>query len=334
MAADAGTKRAKSRPNRREQQSLVFVDPLTDPLKQSQSAKNRHLIKKWSMLNRKNSHKPIANADVDGPEISVIECEQQGDSSTDRESSYDHREAQGEADPKELAARPCRRHSPTAILKIRNDDPFDILPTAMDKKSYALLYGYLNHHSVEYRPWFQPDDDYGELLVISRRQTWFPIARESAAACSSLLALVAAASPFQSEHAAIRDRYLAEAYSRTKAELASSKALANSTVLAVVMLALVALSMGDNQALESHIRGLHALLISRREKPRVTRKLISPEGYVFEPLASGHPPTFHGRGFERLYHLGLISQRAWLKSFKRAMTFNSLVLETPGDTFW
>ena len=65
-------------------------------------------------------------------------------------------------------------------------------------------------HHVESRPWFQADGEYGNLLVEARKETWLPVVRQSSAACSALIALMAAACPFESEIAPIRDQYMGE----------------------------------------------------------------------------------------------------------------------------
>lgn len=75
-------------------------------------------------------------------------------------------------------------------------------------RAFGLIHQYLTHHYVESRPWFKADDEYGSLLVDARKQTWFPVAKESQAACAALVALVAAANPFTSEYGTIRDTYL------------------------------------------------------------------------------------------------------------------------------
>ncbi|KAL9057595.1 MAG: hypothetical protein Q9162_002210 [Coniocarpon cinnabarinum] len=347
MTTEVRARPYKPRPNRRTQQSLVFVEPFTkdaDPIGTSKSAATRHTVKKWSMLNRKNRHIPNSSSSEilygsRGPlKHGATAVDEKGRENHRRDETSERRDVQRPSDEtvNEDATDLCVYSKPQIVtaLAIRNDDPFDTMPISVPTKVSALLRSYVTHHTVHSRPWFQPDDDYGSLLVDARKHTWLAVARESGAAYAALLAFLTATSPFQSDVAAIREGLLGEAYRRTNSELASRRALANSTVLAVVMMLLIAEVMGDDAAFQSHARGLAALLQSRRENPGQTREFVQPEKYPFEPLKAAGGSFFSGAGFEQLRDSEFISRAQWDAWFKTAMVVSGLVVRTPGDTFW
>ncbi|KAL9091735.1 MAG: hypothetical protein Q9159_001250 [Coniocarpon cinnabarinum] len=332
MTTEVRARPYKPRPNRRTQQSLVFVEPFTkdaDPIGTSKSAATRHTVKKWSMLNRKNRHIPSSSSSEilygsRGPlKHGATAVDEKGRENHRRDETSERRDVQRPSDEtvNEDATDLCVYSKPQIVtaLAIRNDDPFDTMPISVPTKVSALLRSYVTHHTVHSRPWFQPDDDYGSLLVDARKHTWLAVARESGAAYAALLAFLTATSPFQSDVAAIREGLLGEAYRRTNSELASRRALANSTVLAVVMMLLIAEVMGDDAAFQSHARGLAALLQSRRENPGQTREFVQPEKYPFEPLKAAGGSFFSGAGFEQLRDSGFISRAQWDAWFKTAM---------------
>lgn len=72
----------------------------------------------------------------------------------------------------------------------------------------------------------------------------------------------------------------------------------------------------------------------RKQNPEEAWRYVRPESYPFEPVLAKDTPSFNGKGFESLLQLRFISLRAWHSYFKEAMRFSSLVLLTPGDTFW
>ena len=100
------------------------------------------------------------------------------------------------------------------------------------------------------------------------------------------------------------------------------------------MLMIVALLKGDDQAFESHARGLSTLLIHRTRNIESVGKHIKPQWYPFDPLLHQQKLPFTGIGIKSLVDKGFISQSAWSAYFKEAMVLSSLILITPGDTFW
>lgn len=67
MCSAVNSKRSRPRPNRR-QQALVFVEPYKNPVKESRLPETKHLVKKWSMLNRKNDTKSdLTSITIDRP---------------------------------------------------------------------------------------------------------------------------------------------------------------------------------------------------------------------------------------------------------------------------
>ena len=104
--------------------------------------------------------------------------------------------------------------------------------------------------------------------------------------------------------------------------------------MAVVMLMVAALMMGDEQAFESHAKGVSSLLVHRSRHPERAGRYIKPQWYTFSPSVAYQDLSFSGTGIRRLAKQGFISQAAWSAYFKEAMTLSTLILLTPGDTFW
>ena len=334
MPATTTKSRSRPRPNRR-QQALIFVEPFTNPVQESKQASTKHLVKKYSMLNRKNEH----HASLDEPNrISY------GRGLTQILDRLDHDELDEERDRYSLVA--SKRNAqhrftsttphniPGGPLGTQNDDPFDALPVQMSKPAFDLLHRYMTTHYIEKQPWFQADEEYGSLLIAARRQTWFPVAKDSPAACSALVALTAAASPFTSDFGPIRDSYLTNAFRLTNLELQSDAAVSNGTVFAVVMLMLTALIIGDERAFKAHTTGMASVLVHRSQHPERKGKHIRPQWYPFEAYRSLEGLSFSGSGITELAQKGFISDSAWSTYFREAMLISSLIVLTPGDTFW
>ena len=213
MPSATAPKSSKARPNRRQQQSIVFVETYSDPVKESRSAKNKHLVKKWSMLNRKNDHTPTTTLSIDGKPVLIthrLDTSSASSASTSDEGKVLQQDSTFHTDEDESCYALIEKATASKFFPLVNDDPFNSLPVRTNRQVSELLYNYLSYHYVEDRPWFQPDDDYGSLLVAARKQTWFPVAKESGAAYASLLALITACSPFQSEMKGLKEHLLGE----------------------------------------------------------------------------------------------------------------------------
>ena len=147
MDESTKAKRSKPRPNRR-QQAFVFVEPYKNPIKESKLPETKHLIKKWSMLNRKNddtgsngskAYRPTEGIEARRrlyilPSKKYTQDEYSANSeSTDGEEGTENREGE-----KELVRRRPGVESFRDVLSSRLDDPFSVLPVPVKGKTFSL----------------------------------------------------------------------------------------------------------------------------------------------------------------------------------------------------
>lgn len=147
MSSATVTKRSKPRPNRR-QQSLVFVDPFTDP-KETRLPQTKRLVKKWSMLNRKNDDKPDQDDKADENNHNFTVPSQRSHFQTGNSFYRSKQQKKSGSREKEQLGTNWALQDPEAaalatsrslrVLTDRcNNDPFNTLPITVNGKAFWL----------------------------------------------------------------------------------------------------------------------------------------------------------------------------------------------------
>ena len=157
------SRKSKPRPNRR-QQALVFVEPFTNPAKEGQRAQTKHLVKRWSMLNRKNEHRPHQALDPPNrgqqrhvaPQASATTISSDASRHASPDSSDKSSTGSGDAHG---PVSECHTHSsaiakrslhPQDILSQRFSDVYDAcsLPISMNGKFITWSFSFICRHST------------------------------------------------------------------------------------------------------------------------------------------------------------------------------------------
>lgn len=321
-------KAAAAKPERdsgSEENSVFFVN-FSNPTVDRKARSNKVAIKKWVT---KRQHANARNQAPDGQKPAATHAKAARSSA----SSASATTAKAATEELQIARRQ------TKTIELLNDmrditvvgpsaaDPFSALPIDdVGDHASRLVYVYLNACTASLKA-FANREQTRELLSVVRKNAWHPLAVQSPAAYSALVAFSQVSQGWETPDAELTLRkHTTLALAAANSELASLRGTDSSDALcyAVVLLMLAAQRLNDPASFHAHARGLSAL-IYRRARARNARGTLTPAEQMMiddetKRMAVGprrwdallspeklHPTVPHVPGFHRMIEAGLCS---------------------------
>lgn len=310
---------ATSRPRQKDPDNAVLFVNFSNPTVDRKSRGNRSAIKKWVT---KRQHAVARNT-----EPYHINPQRQDSAATAQSTSFLNDDDVGEIDRLQASTRSSTLLTVAETSTPGITDPFDALPIPSSTPVFGLLYAFLSASTVSLSVVPDKKSSYAKFTLV-RKNAWHPLALQSRAAYSALVAYSQVTKGLITDSWEINLRqYMTMALIACNAELASIKNDTDSDALcyAVVLLMVTAQRLNDAESFHAHARGLSALIYRRararvvsEDSPRTHLRRINSETQLHAitpkrwesltlPPEKLHPTLPQVSGFHKLMHQGYMS---------------------------